>query len=735
MPELLQFFATCPKGLEGLLLDEVNSLGGTDSKETIAGVSTSGDLELGYRLCLWSRLANKILLPIAKVPADTAEELYDGVNGIDWSEHLNPDGTLWIEFNGSNDGIRNTQFGGQKVKDAIVDRLRTSSGDRPSIQRDQSDLSVTVRLARDQAVINIDLTGVSLHKRGYRVNSVIAPMKENLAAAILIRSGWPKLCHTEGSSSPQVAFIDPMCGSGTLLIEAAMMAADIAPNILRKSFAFERWKKHDEALWKRLKAEAVERKQKGLEKNLPEIRGYDESGSSIRASEHNVMAASLENVIHIMRKPLGELKKPTHADFSQGLMLTNPPYGERLGEHQALMPLYRQLGDILKSEFHGWQAGVFTGNPELAKNMGLRSKKKYKLFNGTIPSELLLFDVSDEWFARNSESKSPNAKNSAERNEPRYHLSAGAQMVANRLKKNRKKIEKWARKEDINCYRIYDADLPEYSAAIDVYGDYIHVQEYAAPKTIDERQADQRFLDLQKAVVVELGIDDDHLSVKQRKRNRGKDQYERLEEDPFSKMFTVNEKGATFWVNLWSYMDTGIFLDHRLVRQKVAELVPQKRFLNLFCYTAPATVQAALAGAMSSVSVDLSNTYLRWADKNFTANRLGKNHELIQADCFTWLKECREAFDVILLDPPSFSNSKRMEGVLDVQRDHIALIDRCMDLLNLGGTLVFSTNLRSFKMDQEVLSKYAVDNITRQTIDVDFERNPRIHQCFLITLK
>ncbi len=733
MSELLQFFATCPKGLEGLLLNEVCSLGGEDSKETIAGVTTFGDLALGYRLCLWSRLANKILLPIAKVPAETAEALYEGVNSIDWSEHLEPNGTMWIEFNGTNDGIRNSQFGGQKVKDAIVDRLRTASGDRPSIQRDQADLVLSIRLAKDQAVINIDLTGVSLHKRGYRVNSVIAPMKENLAAALLIRSGWPELCQTEDPDKP-VAFIDPMCGSGTLLIEAAMMAADIAPNILRKEFAFERWKKHDAAVWREIKAEAVERKQKGLEKNLPEIRGYDENGSAVRAAEHNVMAASLEKIVHVIRKSLDEFKKPTHADFSHGLLLTNPPYGERLGEHHALMPLYRQLGNVLKSEFLGWQAGVFTGNPELAKNMGLRSNKKYKLFNGTIPSELLLFDVSDVWFARNSESPNFQGKNSSDNIEPQHHLSAGAQMVANRLKKNKKKLDKWANKSNVDCYRLYDADLPEYSAAIDIYGDYVHVQEYAAPKTIDERQADQRFLDLQKAVIVELGIDDDHLSVKQRKRNRGKEQYERFEEDPFANMFTVHEKGATFWVNLWSYLDTGVFLDHRLVRQKISELVDRKRFLNLFCYTAPATVQAALAGASSSVSVDLSKTYLRWADKNFTANRLGKNHELVQADCFTWLKECREAFDVILLDPPSFSNSKRMEGVLDVQRDHVALVTRCMDLLNPGGTLVFSTNLRSFKIDQESLSRYNIENISRQTIDVDFERNPKIHQCFLMTL-
>lgn len=726
MSDTYNFFATCPKGLEGLLLDEVRSLGGTDSKETVAGVSTSGSLELGYRLCLWSRLANKILLPIAKIPAESAEQLYKGVVQVDWDQHLTPKGTLWIEFNGTNEGIRNTQFGAQKVKDAIVDYFRLKVGERPSIQRENPDLILSVRLTKDQAIINLDLTGISLHKRGYRVNSVIAPMKENLAAALLIRSGWPKVIEQLQKDNSTFAFIDPMCGSGTLLIEAAMMAADIAPNIVRRQFAFERWRQHQPALWEPIKQDAIKRKEKGLTNTLPEIRGYDENGSAVRAAENNVMAAGLENHIYIMKKPLEDFKKPTHGDFSRGLMLTNPPYGERLGDHQLLKPLYRRLGNLLKSDFPNWQVGVFTGNPDLAKNMGLRSKKKYKLFNGTIPSELLLFDVDDKWFAKSSESKSLAPE------ESQQQLSAGAQMVANRLKKNRKRLEKWAKKSNINCYRLYDADLPEYAAAIDVYDNQIHIQEYAAPKSIDENVADQRFLDIQKAVMVELDVDESNISIKQRKRNRGKSQYERLEEEPFENLLSVNEKNAVYWVNLRSYLDTGVFLDHRLVRQKVASLITGKRFLNLFCYTATATVQAALAGAKSSVSVDLSKTYLRWAEKNFSANRLGKSHDLIQADCFEWLKQCREGFDVILLDPPSFSNSKRMKGVLDVQRDHAALIRRCMDLLNKDGTLLFSTNLRTFKMDETALDRYTVENISKQTIDLDFERNPKIHQCYTI---
>src|SRR5690606_14002357 len=376
-----------------------------------------------------------------------------GIRQVPWEEHLRSDGSLWIEFNGMHDGLRNTQFSAQKVKDGIVDRLRTADGQRPSVNRDRPDLLVNVRLSKQQAVVNIDLSGVSLHKRGYRVDSVVAPLKENLAAALLIRSGWPEL-HKEGA-----AFIDPMCGSGTLLVEAALMAADIAPGILRDDFGFLRWLQHDAELWARLQAEAQQRREQGLTNELPEIRGYDEHVLAVRAAERNIVAAGVDEFVRVMRKPLEEFRRPTHRKLEHGLILTNPPYGERLGEHQALIPLYRRLGDILKEDFNNWKAGVFTGNPELGKHMGLRAVKQYKLFNGTIPSVLLLFDVNE---ANAVKTRQVDIAPDAE-------LSEGAQMLANRLKKNRKQLDKLFQRRDINCYRIYDADLPEYASAIDIY--------------------------------------------------------------------------------------------------------------------------------------------------------------------------------------------------------------------------------------------------------------------------
>jgi len=746
-----QFFATCPKSLEGLLFSELSTLGATDLRETVAGVYFSGSIEAAYRICLWSRLANKILLPLASFDVDSQDDLYDGVRKIAWQDHLRPDGTLLVDFVGSSDAIRNTQFGAVKVKDAIVDRLRDFSGERPSVAKHDPDLRVNARLSRDKVVVSLDLSGDSLHRRGYRLKQGSAPMKENLAAGILLRAGWPEIAAAGG------ALLDPMCGSGTILIEAALIAADIAPGLGRVSFGFERWLKHDNTIWQALRNEAHERRRIGLEKDLPEIRGYDADLKVIRAAEENIVTAELDHWLRVSRKELAEFKKPTHTDIKPGLVLSNPPYGERLGEVDSLKILYAHLGERLRNEFQGWRAGVFTGNPDLGKQMGLRADKKYKLFNGTIPSELIMFSISseafvqsrveqDERFSRDDEKRlaAEERVRETDRQEQAAALSNGAQMLVNRLQKNLKQLEKWARKNDINAYRLYDADMPEYAAAIDVYCGqtqpgrtaqwYANVQEYAAPKSVDEDRAAQRFSEIELAVPFALDIPPQRISYKQRRRNKGTQQYEKLTELPTGDVFSVQEGAAKLHINMWQYLDTGLFLDHRSVRNLIASMAKDQRFLNLFCYTATASVHAAMGGARYTVSVDMSNTYLNWARKNFALNGLSESkNRLEQADCLKWLEENEQQFDLILLDPPSFSNSKRMEDILDVQRDHVGMIHHAMRALAENGTLIFSNNLRTFKLDEDSLSAYTLKDISSKTIDEDFKRNPKIHQCWLIT--
>lgn len=748
-----QYFATCPKGLEGLLHQELNTLGAEELRETIAGVYFSGDLETAYRVCLWSRLANKVLLPLAQFEVSSQEDLYDGVRELRWEEHLSPSGSLLVDFIGTNDAIRNTQFGALKVKDAIVDCLRDFSGERPSVAKRDPDLRVNVRLAKSKVIVSIDLSGDSLHRRGYRVKQGSAPMKENLAAGILLRAGWPEIAAQGG------ALLDPMCGSGTILIEAALIAADIAPGLLRGSFGFERWLNHRNDIWLDLREEAFARKRVGLAReNLPEIRGYDADIKVIRAAEENIVSAELDHWLRVTRKELADFVKPTHNKAMQpGLVLSNPPYGERLGEIESLKLLYAHLGERLRNEFQGWRAGVFTGNPELGKQMGLRADKKYKFFNGTIASELLMFNISSDAFVQSRVeqdarfSKDDAAREAAEervtleqKKEQAAALTPGAQMLVNRLQKNFKQLEKWAKKNNISCYRLYDADMPEYAAAIDIYRGqtqpnrpvqtYAHVQEYAAPKTVDEDKAATRFADIERAVPFALDIPAANISYKQRRRNKGTSQYEKLSERPTGDLFSVQEGQAKLFINMWQYLDTGLFLDHRPVRLKIAELAKDKRFLNLFCYTATASVHAAMGGARYTVSVDMSNTYLNWARKNYALNGLSESrNRLEQADCLQWLEKNDQQFDLILLDPPSFSNSKRMEDVLDVQRDHVSMINHAMRALAEGGTLIFSNNLRSFKLDEQALSGFTIKDISAQTIDEDFKRNAKIHQCWLIT--
>ncbi|MEZ0174387.1 MAG: bifunctional 23S rRNA (guanine(2069)-N(7))-methyltransferase RlmK/23S rRNA (guanine(2445)-N(2))-methyltransferase RlmL [Candidatus Reddybacter sp.] len=728
------WFASCPKGLEGLLLKELESLGLSQLRETVAGVEFKGSLEDGYRVCLWSRLANRLLLPISSFPVASADELYAGVSAVNWTEHFADQVSIAIDFIGTGEGINNTQYGAQRVKDGIVDHFRAATGNRPDVDLREPDIRINARFAREKVTLSLDFSGDSLHKRGYRIAQTTAPLKENLAAALLIRAGWP---------GEHKALIDPMCGSGTLLIEGAMMAADIAPSLQRQRFGFSHWSGHQPDIWQGLRDEAQERRERGLQGQLPLISGYDQDNRALTAAERNVEQAGLGEFIELKRQPVSALQRPVLADTATGLLLTNPPYGARLGDQETLKGLYQELGEVLKREFGGWSAGVFTGNEYLGFALGLRSHKIYKLFNGAIPSQLLLFElfkggrVTQQRDGQGGEAKegavNPWGKSGK--------LSDGATMLANRLRKNQRKLAPWLKRENISCYRLYDADLPEYAVAIDCYGSAIHVQEYEPPASIDASAARRRLAEVSDAVFAVLKPEQSEFFVKQRQRQRGDKQYQRLTEQSQQaarRAFEIVENGARYEVNLEDYLDSGLFLDHRPVRKLLAERCVGKRFLNLFCYTATATVQVAMAGAGESLSIDMSNTYIDWAGRNFALNKLDTvRHKLLRADCLSWLAATEgagleDSFDVILLDPPTFSNSAKMDDVLDIQRDHQRLVEQCMGLLSDDGVLVFSNNFRRFKLAPELAAHFAVENISPATIDKDFARRPRIHQCWLI---
>ena len=710
------WLATCPKGLELLLANELQELGATGVKETVAAVHFQGSVELAYRACLWSRLANRILLPLHSFMLNSADDLYQQCNDIAWESHFTAAQSIAIDFIGTSRHIDNTMYGSQRVKDAVVDRIRRVEGERPNVDPKNPDIRIQVRQHKGRVTVSLDISGESLHRRGYRTGQGSAPIKENLAVALLLRSGWPEIAANGG------ALLDPMCGSGTLIIEGAMMAADIAPGILRGHYGFHYWLQHDQALWDSLVVEAQERKAAGLEKLELDIRGYDANPRVLEFTTQNIENAGLDEHIRLAHKPIDQFGKPT---AETGLLLTNPPYGERLGEIDELIPLYQKLGTVLQKNFTGWKAAIFTGNVDLGRETDLSPTKQYSLFNGTIPCKLLVFTDMTSKSARIAERLSTPA--------PAQKLTEGARMVLNRLKKNQRRLDGWRKKSNISCYRLYDADIPEYAVAVDIYDQSVYVQEYAPPATISEKVARERFAEVKQAVKEFSANYRGKTHYKERRRQKGDSQYQRATEGA-SDIIEVTEGRGRFEVNLSDYLDTGLFLDHRPVRAMIGELVKGKSFLNLFCYTAAASVQAALAGAKRSLSIDMSNTYLDWAGRNFELNSMSASkHELLRADCLKWLEEEGELYDVIFLDPPTFSNSKKMDSVLDIQRDHGDMIRNAMAKLAPNGVLIFSNNFRKFKMDELTLRQFDCQNITPQTLDMDFERNPRIHNVWKIT--
>jgi len=701
----MKLFVSAPRGTTRLLEQEIRDCGATQTKAVAAGVHCEADQASLYRICLWSRVANRVLMPIGSFKAGDTDALYEGAMAIDWSSYFPVEARFSVHCTLAQAVIDHSHFAALRVKDAIVDQFRNNTGERPSVDTDNPDIRINLHIRRREAQLSLDLSGGSLHRRGYREAGGEAPLKENLAAALLGFAGWPK----------QQALFDPMCGSGTLLIEAAMMAADYAPGLLREGFGFEHWSGHEPGIWQGVLDEAVARKQAGLE-HMPPIRGHDADKHAIRKAIANITRAGLQNHIHAETRLIAETGPLPAAltDVEQGLLICNPPYGERIGAQGGLRAVYAALGQLQREQLPNWQQAVFTGNPDLALYQGQVVDEVIELNNGPLECELLLYT------------------------QPETLQKTGGDMFANRLRKNLKKFSRWAKREDVECYRVYDADLPEFSLAIDLYYSdrlHVHIQEYAAPKSIDPHKALQRLQAAFAMIPTVLDVDVDQISFRQRRRQSGRDQYNRLAStDDFHK---VREGQSQLWVNFSDYLDTGLFLDHRITRKMFGELSENKRVLNLFCYTATATLQAIACGAIKSVSVDMSKTYLDWAEKNFALNNVDRQrHELVRADCMDWLNEAgqtRARFDVIFIDPPTFSNSKRMQKEFDVQRDHVQLIRGAEKLLAKDGVILFSNNFRKFKFEEDRFTGLQIEDISLKTIPEDFARRKNIHRCWKIT--
>jgi 23S rRNA (guanine2445-N2)-methyltransferase / 23S rRNA (guanine2069-N7)-methyltransferase len=719
------FVATVPRGLPDLLVRELQSMGAHDLRERAASVEFTGPLEAGYRACLWSRTASRVLLRLSQFEAATADEFYRQAYAFDWKVHVDAARTLACEFTGSHPSITHSHYGALRLKDAICDRLRDDTGMRPDIELSRPAARAHAHALGTRISLLLDLAGEGLHRRGYRLAAGEAPMRENLAAGVLLRAHWDE------AAARAAEFLDPMCGSGTLVIEAAMIAAGRAPGLQRDYFGFLGWKGHDAVLWKRLRDQA----RLDIAPQLPGVlRGSDIDPRAVAAANDNAARAGVERLVKFEQRELADVRPSSDRG---GLICTNPPYGERLADEAQARAVYAQLGQVLREHFAGWDAAILTTSSQTARELRLRSYRSHELWNGSLAARLLRIDLDR-----------PGASDPEERARRQVAIAAspGAQMFANRLGKNLKRLSRLAGRAGVSCFRLYDADMPEYSFAIDRYAEavsgavHLYVQEYAAPASIDVQAARRRRHEVLSSLPLVMQLPPEQIHLRLRRRQRGSDQYQRrsgatARAEPAPRL-TVEEGGLKFLVNLDDYLDTGLFLDHRLTRAQLRQQARGARFLNLFCYTASATVYAASGGASGSLSLDLSSRYLQWAEDNLRLNGIDRSrHRLERADCLEWLRasgQHTERFDLIFVDPPTFSNSKRMRGVLDVQRDHAELIAGCMRLLAAGGVVVFSTNAQRFLLDPELSQRCSIRDISAQTLAFDFERNPRIHRCFEI---
>jgi len=729
----LKLFITGHKGFETLLYHEIRQiLQHRDARITrrYGGVEILGGIENVYRLCLRSRLANRVFCELKQFKAENEDQLYTAVSELDWDEHLSPQHSFAVSASLSASKMDHSHYTSLKVKDAIVDQFRQRLDSRPSIEKQQPDIHIHINIHKNQASLSLDLSGESLHRRGYRSEHSGAPLKEHLAASILAQAGWT----LEKARTHRL--IDPMCGSGTFAIEAAMIAANIAPAYRRSYFGFSRWLQHDADLWQLSLAEAESEIDRSIHTT---IIASDYDVRAIDIARANAVRAGVENLINFSQQDIVDLRPEPPGEAS--IIVCNPPYGERLESEQGLAALYGDMGTGLR------RAGpatlhIISAKPDLFHRLGLKRTSTKSVKNGPINCQLTCFEIAGRIPDREliGEPKTSIPSGSIISDDTRDAVTP----LLNRLQKNARHLQRWAKRAGVSCYRLYDADLPEFSFALDVYQSEIsssahwyHLQEYQAPKYIDADKVEARIELAKQAVKQTFDIDDTLLFCKTRQRQRGNRQYQK--HDSRGELFQVREGKASLLVNLSDYLDSGLFLDNRMIRQRVFERANKKTLLNLFCYTGSVGLQAALGGASFVLNVDLSPTYLKWARENHAINRLDDEscYQFLRADVVELLENpsrfgIDRLFDLIFLDPPSFSNSKKMRQTLDIQRDHENLVEKSMQLLDKDGLLLFSTNRKGLKLADSLSSRYQVNDISKQTIPEDFKRKPGVHRCWEI---
>jgi 23S rRNA (guanine2445-N2)-methyltransferase / 23S rRNA (guanine2069-N7)-methyltransferase len=711
------------EGLEWLLATELEAIGANDlriGRRTIEFSAAPGrERETLYRAVLESRTAIRVLEPLGRFRVDSPESLYRAIQELDWTEQLKTSDTFRVDAVIHDTFLTHSLYAAQVVKDAVVDQLRTPSGKRPSVQLRGATLRLALHLVGDVVTIFRDAAGRSLHQRGWRMGDVEAPLSEVLAAGILGITGWWRPGHPDGDWSGE-PLLDPLCGSGTLVIEAATIAAGMAPGLWRarrKGHGLFRFRDCDKALAARLVAELEAR----VQPPVGSFSASDLDQQAVAAARANAEAAGVATHVVIAQHHFEEVPLPRAA------------------------ALYRRIGDWLVQQCGGWRAAILAPDTPATKHLGLRTTHRVPIHNGPIACRLLEVDIRP----RHGIPPPPAAGQEEEAGFPadeardvvpvhgRQRARATDDQIGDfrrRLAKRFKHLSKWARRQGIEAFRIYDRDIPEVPLVIDWYAGWLHAAEYERPHERTEIEHEVWLSRMIEAAAAELGVPPNQAFLKARRRQRAGGQYEKVGQQ--QTLLTVQEGGLAFEVNLSDYLDTGLFLDHRQTRAQVRKEAQGKRFLNLFSYTGSFSVYAAAGGAAETTSVDLSNTYLDWTRTNLAANGFkdAGRHRTVRDEARGFLehraRRGEPPFDLVVVDPPTFSRSAKSDTPWDVERDHGGLLELVAKNLAPGGVVYFSTNFRRFHLaEEQVAASYTIREITRQTIPEDF-RNERIHRAW-----
>ena len=841
-PGRVLFIATCTFGLESVVARELAGLG-FDARATTTGrVEWSVPVEdwplAAVRSNLWLRSADRVLICVGRFAAPDFDALFEQAKALGWSAWIPLGAAFPVAGRCVRSRLSSEPAVQRATKRAIVESLRKSHGLGPNAMVPEADAAspgtvrVEVSILRDQATLTIDTSGIGLHKRGYREGVPgEAAMKETLAAGLVQLSVWDGARATRQGRAPR-ALMDPFCGSGTIAIEAAMLARNIAPG-LHRSFDCERWGAYgpgqlaprlsgperggpmiDPAIWERERGAARSAVRTGF---ALRIAASDVDEQALRLARTNARRAGVEGDIQFSRRDVREIASPDE----YGVIVTNPPYGVRLGADGSLQRTGERR-DARPSGFRGrpalpneppevrvrdrrllpqadqpevealyramplafrrlptWSFHVFTGRLDLEQIFGQEATRRRKIYNSKIECCLFSFlgprpsesgaagegasgEVHSDRGAvpmgvieehtntvdrddRCEPGTEPGIEPETSARGPDSHAAFGglrerdekeAREFGACLGNNLRHLRKYPAR-GVTCYRVYERDVPDVPLIIDKYEDCFHVAEYERRHSRTPAQQADWFERMRRVIVEVSEVPPERVFIKEKHRQRGLTQHEKVGQTGHA--IVVREGGLKFEVNLADYIDTGLFLDHRLTREMVREECARfrertgrgARMLNLFCYTGSFSVYAASAGA-STTSVDLSNTYLDWAQRNFRLNGLGAGHRFLRSDVVEFLsRNPGGPYELAVVDPPTFSNSKSTEEDWEVLTGHARVLESLAPAMAPGGVVYFSTNFRRFKLNTDAVTRagYSFREITSRTIPPEY-RNRRIHACW-----